>query len=297
MQVITRNKVIYSFSPQNPPVATVDAGEEFWVETNDCYSGQIKSERDLRPNIDTSIMDAATGPIAVRGTRPGEVIRVEIKEIELGDYGIMPTTPGLGPLGDRITEPNTKIIPVKDGVAHFSPKMKLPLTPMIGVLGVAPAAGEIHCVVPGDHGANMDTKDIKAGSKVYLPVFVDGANVAMADLHACMGDGELSGTGIEIAGRVRLVISKAAKLSLKMPVVECDDTFMVVASGSDFKAAAVKGIGYAADIIGNVLAMGFPDAYRLVSATCDLRVSQIVNPQITVRVVIPKYVLPQIFID
>jgi amidase len=294
MQVVTRDKVIYRFSPANPPVATVSDGEEFWVETNDCYSGQIRTEKDLRPNIDTSIMNAATGPIAVRGTAPGDTICVEVREIELGDYGIMPTNPGLGPLGDRISAPDTKIIPVRDGWAHFSPTLRLPLRPMVGVLGVAPAAGEIHCVVPGDHGANMDTKDIRAGSKVYLPVFVAGANVAVADLHACMGDGELSGTGIEIAGRVRLSVARVAGLALKMPVVESEDAFFVVASDGDFRAAAVKAIGYAADIVGDVLALSFPDAYRLVSAACDLRVSQMVNPQMTVRVAIPKYVLPRL---
>lgn len=113
----------------------------------------------------------------------------------------MVTSPGLGVLGEKITEAHTKIIPIKNGFAEFNEKIRLPLTPMIGVLGVAPAEGSVHCAVPGDHGSNMDTKLIKVGSKVYLPVFVSGANLALGDLHACMGDGELSGTGIETAGQ------------------------------------------------------------------------------------------------
>lgn len=294
MQVITGDKVIYRFSPTNPAVAKVKLGEEFWVETNDCYSGQIKTERDLRPHIDTAIMDAATGPIAIEGTLPGDVICVTIQAIELNEYGIMPTSPGLGPLGELISEPDTKIIPIKDGYAYFAPPLKLPLTPMIGVIGVAPAYGEIHCVIPGEHGANMDTKDIKVGNKVYLPVFIPGANMAVADLHACMGDGELSGTGIEIAGRVRLSVSKVAGLSLKMPIVETDEYFMIVASAKEFLQAARKSISYGAHILGKALDMSFPDAYRLVSATCDLKISQIVNPQITVRLAIPKYLLPRL---
>lgn len=118
----------------------------------------------------------------------------------------MVTSPGLGVLGEKITEAHTKIIPIKNGFAEFNEKIRLPLTPMIGVLGVAPAEGSVHCAVPGDHGSNMDTKLIKVGSKVYLPVFVSGANLALGDLHACMGDGELSGTGIETAGRVCLQV-------------------------------------------------------------------------------------------
>ncbi len=294
MQIISRDKVIYRFSPANPPVATVSPGEEFWVETRDCYSGQIKSAKDLRPHIDTSIMNAATGPIAIAGARPGDVLCVEIREIELAGYGIMPTNPGLGPLGERITAADTKIIPIEGGFAHFSPAIRLPLAPMVGVLGVAPPDGKIPCVTPGDHGANMDTTDIKAGSRVYLPVFVPGANLAVADLHACMGDGELSGTGIEIAGRVRLAAMLVSGLALAGPVVETEAAFLVVASGPEFRETARTAIARAADLIGKALAAPFPDAYRLVSAACDLKISQIVNPLLTVRVAIPKYLMPRL---
>lgn len=294
MRIVTRDRVIYRFSASNPPVATVSLGEEFRVETNDCYSGQIKTEKDLRPHIDTGIMNAATGPIAVEGTAPGETICVEIKEIELNHYGIMPTNPGLGILGHLVTVPHTRIIPVKDGFACFPPDLKIPLAPMIGVLGVAPADGEIHCVIPGDHGANMDTGDIRVGSKVYLPVFVPGANLAVADLHARMGDGEPSGTGIEIAGRVRLVVRKADGLSLKMPVVETPDHFMVIASRKDFNQAVEVGARYATELIGKGLGISFPDAYVLLGAACDVKVSQLVNPLVTIRVAIPKCVLHEL---
>lgn len=116
--------------------------------------------------------------------------------IDLAPQGVMVTSVGLGVLGDHITEPNTKIIPVHDGFAHFSDDIKLPLTPMIGVMGVATKNGEIHCAVPEDHGANMDTKLVRVGSRVYFPVNAEGAGLAVGDMHACMGDGELSGTGI-----------------------------------------------------------------------------------------------------
>jgi len=288
IKVVGKEKVIYNFSPGNMPVDEVDLNEDFWVETEDCYCGQIKTERDLRPNIDITIMDAATGPIRINGVAAGDVICVSVEEIELASQGVMVTSPGLGPLGDLIGEPNTKVIAIKDGYAHFSENIKLPLAPMVGVLGVAPKQGEIHCATPGDHGANMDTKDVRVGSKVYLPVFVDGANLAVADLHACMGDGELSGTGIETAGRVRLRVTKAKTGKLLMPVVEDEDSFMVVSSEKTFGEAARKGIKYSVELLQAALGLCFPDAYRLLSAACDLRISQIVNPLITVRISIPK---------
>lgn len=294
MKVILSDKVIYHFSPKNQPIDSINLGDDFWVETNDCYSGQIKTEKDLRPNIDISIMDAATGPIEIKGVVPGDIICVEILDIELAAQGVMVTAPGLGPLGDLITEPDTKIIPIKNGLAYFSDELKLPLTPMVGVLGVSPDHGEIHCATPGDNGGNLDTKDIKKGSKVYFPVFVKGANLAVSDLHACMGDGELSGTGIEIAGRVKMVVSKVASRNLLMPIVETKESFAIIASATSFETAAYKGLKYTVELLQNALGLSFSNAYRLLSATCDLKISQIVNPLLTVRVSVPKSIVPKL---
>lgn len=292
MRVIRSDNVIYAFSPENEPIEWVDLNEEFWMELKDCYSGQIKTENDLRPNIDASIMNAATGPVGIRGVQRGDVIVVTIHEIELAPQGVMVTAPGLGPLGDLIEQANTKVIPIRHGLAYFSDNIQIRLAPMIGVLGVAPAEGEIRCVIPGNHGGNLDTKDIKAGSKVYFPVFVDGANLAAGDLHACMGDGEISGTGIEISGHVRLEVGKVTGISLNGPVVETESAFMVIASAETFDRAARKAILWGAQLLERALEIDFPDAYRLLSATSDLRISQIVNPLLTVRVAIPKTLLP-----
>ena len=201
MQIIPKARIISHFSPDDPHAYRVADGETFWVEMDDCYGGQLKDETVMRSDIDPAGIDCAVGPIEVAGAQPGDTLRVEVQSIELADHGVMPTGVGLGFLGDRITAPDTKIIPIRDGFALFAPDIRLPLTPMIGVIGTAPRAGAIHCAVPEDHGGNLDTKLIAPGCTVYLPVFVPGAGLAVADLHACMGDGKLSGTGLEIAGR------------------------------------------------------------------------------------------------
>ena len=184
MRVIPKDKVIFHFNPTNPANYTVEDGETFWVECDDCYSGQITDESVKRPDIDIGIMDCAVGPIAISGAHPGDTLCVEVMAIDLAPQGVMVTSVGLGVLGDHITEPNTKIIPVHDGFAHFSDDIKLPLTPMIGVMGVATKSGEIHCAVPEDHGANMDTKLICVGSRVYFPVNAEGAGLAVGDMPA-----------------------------------------------------------------------------------------------------------------
>lgn len=111
MRVIPKDKVIFSFNAEHPCQYSVEDGETFWVETDDCYSGQITDASVKRPDIDITIMDCSVGPIEVRGAKPGDTLCVEILALELGRQGVMVTSKGLGVLGDRITEADTKVIP------------------------------------------------------------------------------------------------------------------------------------------------------------------------------------------
>ena len=291
MQVFAKDKVIFSFNQNNKPAYFVDDGEIFMVETDDCYSGQIKNESIKRPDIDISIMDCSVGPIFVNGAEPDDVLCVEILKIDFAPQGVMVTSKGLGVLGEKITEPNTKIIPISGGYAHFAPGIDLPLTPMMGVIGVAPRSGDIHCAVPGDHGSNMDTKIITVGSKVYLPVAVKGALLAVGDLHACMGDGELSGTGIETAGKILMKVTVLKGTRLERPMVETADSMYTIASAKEFKDGVHAAVEDMVNYLMKKTGLSFPDAYRLLSATCDIQVSQVVNDLHTFRVRAPKALL------
>lgn len=291
MQVFSKNNVIYHFSPDDKPVYFVKDGETFWVETDDCYSGQIKTENDLRPNIDISIMDAAVGPISIEGATVNDTLMVEVLDIQFANQGVMVTSPGLGVLGERITAANTKIIPIKDNKAYFSENIILPLTPMIGVIGVSPKSEPIHCAKPGDHGGNMDTKIITIGSKVYLPIFQNGAQLSVADLHSCMGDGELSGVGLETAGKVKLRVEVIKNKVIDMPRVESEDSIYTIATKETIQDAMKTAVSNMVEILEEKLNLNFPDAYRLLSATCDIQISQVVNGVFTLRVKCPKYVI------
>ncbi len=290
MQILGKDKVIYSFSQDNPTVYTVNDGETFWVETDDCYSGQIQDEKTLRTDIDISIMDCAVGPIEVKNAQKGDVLKIDVLAIETADYGVMVTKKGMGILGERVTEPDTKIIPVKDHFAYITPDIRLPLTPMMGVLGVYPREGEdIHCAVPGDHGSNMDTKLVKPGSSVYFPVFKDGAGIALGDLHACMGDGELDGTGIEIAGGVCLRVKVIKNESIERPIIETHEAFYFMASREDIHDAIHVAVADAVNFLEKKKKVPFTIAYRLLSAACDIQISELVNDTLTVRVRVPKF--------
>lgn len=291
MQTLKKDKVIFSFNQTNKPAYFVDNGEVFTVETDDCYSGQIKTAKILRPDIDISIMDCSVGPISVKGAEPGDVLCVEILGIDFASQGVMVTSPGLGVLGEKTKKANTKVIPIRDGYAYFTDNIVLPLTPMVGVIGVAPREGDIHCAVPGDHGANMDTKIITVGSKVYLPVAVPGALLAVGDLHACMGDGELSGTGIETAGSILMKTTVIKDTPLKRPMVETAESIYTIASAKEFKDGVHAAVEDMVNYLMRKTGLEFQDAYRLLSATCDIQVSQVVNDLHTFRVRAPKAVL------
>ena len=290
MKVLSKDHVIYFFNQENPACYRVEDGETFWVETDDCYSGQIKDASVKRPDIDISIMDCSVGPIHVEGAMPGDTLCVEILAIQFAPQGVMVTSKGLGVLGERIQEPDTKIIPIRDGFAYFSDSIRLPLTPMIGVCGVAPKAGlNVHCAVPGDHGGNLDTKLVTVGSRLYLPVEQEGAGLAVGDLHACMGDGELSGTGIETPGRICIRTSVRRDCPVSRPVIETRDALCFLASAPTLDEAIHTAVSDGVQFLQEKLSLSFPDAYRLLSAVCDIQISQVVNDWKTARLHCPKF--------
>jgi len=287
-QKLAKEKTVHYFTKANPVNYWVEQGEIFWLMTQDCYGGKLRSKRDLRTSIRSSDIDGATGPIGVKGIKKGACICVEILDIKLGTRGVMTLSPGLGALGNCITEVQTKIIKLKDDRAIFSPTLSIPVIPMLGVIGVAPARGKVSCAWQGNYGGNLDTKVIKKGSKVYLPVFVEAACLAIGDVHAAMGDGEISGTGIESAGKVCLRVTCAPTMHVKSPVIETRQAYYFLASKKSFQRAAKDAIQYAIEFIRQHNKLTFSEAYCFLSAGCDLQVSQIVNKYVTARVKVPK---------
>lgn len=292
MKSITADNLIYFFDPKNKSSFKVKPGEIFEVYTLDCYGGQVADESILRKDIDFKKINGSTGPIHIEGARPGDSLCVEILDIRVDDQGIMTSGPGVGILGDHIEEMDTKILKIENGRIKYSEDIYLPLKPMIGVIGVSPEKEKIPCSVPGAHGGNLDTKDIKLGSKVYLPVNVAGANLAIGDLHGIMGDGELNGTGVEVAGSVILRTSLIKDIWIKGPVVETPDKIIFIDTGQTFEEASKACVLRGANYIYKTLKLEkFNDAYRIVGLTSDLGISQVVNGVITTKMEIPRYLL------
>lgn len=284
----------FSFAPDLRGRATVQPGETFGVECQDSCGGQIRTEADLLSKIDLDHVNGATGPIEVAGARPGDALRVSILRLSVGKVGYVGLEPKLGVLGDRVAEAKTRILPIRNGIARFSDDLRLPIAPHIGTIGVATAGETFSTFYPGDHGGNLDTREIRAGSTLYLPVFQPGAMLALGDIHALMADGEVCVTGIEIGGVVRLRVGILPGLALKRPLVETRDAWITLASAPDLDEAARLATADAVDLLSRGRGMGWEDAYMLASLVCDLRISQDVDPYRTCKMIVPKRYLPRI---
>src|SRR5699024_5785130 len=106
--------IIYEFNKENQPTKVVDSGTTLTIETFDCFTDQIQSEDDVMSEIDWNQVNPATGPVFVEGAQPGDILKVKIEKIEIGDQGVMAVVPGLGLMGDQIEKTEAKIMPIKD---------------------------------------------------------------------------------------------------------------------------------------------------------------------------------------
>lgn len=285
---------IFAFAPDLRARATVRPAETFEVDCQDALGGQIRTESDLLTKLDPDHVNGATGPIEVSGARPGDALRIAILSLAVGKVGFVGIEPNLGVLGDRITAAKTRILPIRNGVARFSDDVRLPIAPHIGTIGVATAGETLSTFYPGDHGGNLDTREIRAGNTLYLPVFQPGAMLALGDIHALMADGEVCVTGIEVDGRVRLRVEVLEGLALKRPIVETRDAWCVLASAPDLDEAARLATADAVDLLARGRGMEWEDAYMLASLVADLRISQDVDPHRTCKVLVPKRYLPRL---
>lgn len=292
MKVIAGDKVIYKFEHKMDYVEKIFPGEVIKVETNDCFFQQIFQEDQVLTEIDYDRLNPATGPIYVEGAEPGDLLQVKIIKIAPANKGVAAVVPNEGALGDQVTKPIIKVLTIEDGYADYQ-GIKLPIRPMIGVIGVAPAKEEGTWATdsPWKHGGNMDTTDIKAGSTLYFPVNQKGALLALGDCHALMGDGEICFTGLEVPAEVTLELNLIKGKSIKWPLVETDEHTMVIASGNDLESALYEATSQAVKHLQDSLKIEWEEAYILASLCVDLKISQVVDPKKTIRAAIPKHVV------
>jgi len=312
--------------PDLEPIAEIGVDEEVRLETDDGLAGQLTraSTHADAATLDLGLGHPLSGPLYVRDAEPGDVLEVEFVRYETADFGVTAVIPGFGFLADLFPEPYLVKWEIAGGVARAPevPGVAVPEETFAGVVGVAPshalmeeyrareealrargqavadpvpdaaipaaAAGGLRTIPPRETGGNLDIRQLVAGSRIRLPVAVAGALFSVGDLHFAQGDGEVCGTGIEIAGAVtvRFGVHKSPAARRRFPSYEMParpgrrsfaTTGIPVDAGMDLNAAAREAL---LEMIAHLeLTYGFerPAAYALCSVVVDLRVSEVVD--------------------
>lgn len=291
--VVTSEHVIYHFRPDMEPKWTVKPGQSLEVRCPDGVHGQIKSESDLYGAVDYDHVNDAVGPIFIEGAEVGDTLILDIEDIQVPqDWGYILLIPNFGLLQDQIQRAQTKIVPVRDGQIEFN-GLRIPLDPCIGTIGVAPLDADYNTVIPHDHGGNLDTTDIRAGARIHFPVNVAGGLLAMGDPKAVMGDGEVGGTGvgvpINIFARVGLMKGRA----WPRPVIETATEWQAVASADTLEEACKMATEDMIAILKEAKEWSWEESYMFLSIAGNLRISQVVDPLMTVRMGVAKQYLSE----
>ncbi len=277
---LSRDHVIWSFGPDLQPVLEVEPGDVVTFETNDCFTGQIRSEDDLVTSIDMTRINGATGPVAVKGAEPGDSLVAEILDVRPIEWGVATLIPGFGQLIDQVQAPLTRLFEVKDGMIRQTDRISFPARPMVGVVGVATDGETISNGLAGRHGGNLDDHLHGKGAKIFFPVRQPGGMFAVGDMHASMGDGEICFTGVEIAGEVDIRFGVLKGKQSTWPVTELADRWLPHATADDFPDALQRVSEEAARMLVDEHGFSMEDAFIFLSVACDAGVAQACKPAV-----------------
>lgn len=234
-----------------------------------------------------------TGPIAIEGAEPGDTLEIRIQKIDLPiAYAYNGFGPAAGLLRDDFPYRRTKIIPLdrQKMLGNFGPGIAVPLHPFFGSMGVAPPPemGRWDSTPPTIIGGNMDNKELGAGTTLFLPVFVKGALFNVGDGHAGQGNGEVDVTAMEtsLVGTFQFILHKGERLPY--PRAESPTHFIAMGFDDDLAVATVKAVRNMVDFLVAHKAMTRDDAYMLVSIAGDVDISELVDRNKAVHVMLPK---------
>jgi formamidase len=343
--------------PDLRPVATIAPEEEIVVECRDGMDGPVHrgSDSTSLAGLDLDANHPLTGPIEIRGARPGDILEVETLAIDCDPFGATYVIPGFGLLGDLFHEAELIRWDIENGVARSPdlPGVTIRGEPYLGTVGVAPswellerasareaalqgrggtvlppqpaaavpttepfASRALRTIPPRENGGNLDIRQAGIGSRLLLPVHVDGALLSVGDIHFAQGDGESCGTAIEVAGvaRLRVTLRRASELSWRprFPVVEfttppdppggrrCIATTGIPLSDTgelgdlDLTLAARRALLELLEYLVATRGYSRAQAYALASVAADLRISEAVNvPSALVSAILPLYVFDE----
>ena len=294
------------FDAARKPALTVDSGDRVTIDTltgvpevvpkSGFYVPPELADVHARAERFAGGPHILTGPVAIKGAKPGHVLEVRILDVNLRqDWGFNVIRPLAGTLQDDFHETRLMHIPLdRDrNVGRLPWGLELPLAPFFGIMGVAPppAWGRITSIVPRAHGGNLDNKELVVGATLYLPVFVDGAMFSCGDGHGAQGDGEVCITAIETAlqGTFEFILRDDIRLSY--PRAETRKHYITMGMDPDLDQCAVIALRDMIKLICERSNLSKEDAYTLCSLAADLHVTQTVNGSKGIHVMLEKSLL------
>ncbi|MDR3295363.1 MAG: acetamidase/formamidase family protein [Clostridiales Family XIII bacterium] len=281
---LTRDQLTCLIGKEVPPVAETTLPARITFETINVFRDALQKETDTLDELDYDTINPATGPVKFTNLKAGDVLVVKINKVKCISPAAAIVCPNEGVMGDQIEKGITRIYHWdKDDNVEIKGGFKLKATPMIGVMGVAPAGKGIRTIEPGDHGGNLDTTLLKEGATVYLPVQVDGGIFSVGDLHEAQGDGESWYTGLEASGEVELEFSIRNDMKIDIPFVKSAGVFASLASDATTDGALKKAMTKLINFIVDNGKLDFYEAGFVCGLFADLGICQVVDPLKTCR--------------
>jgi len=289
------------------PVLTIEPGDTVTIETvsggADVLPGPpfeiLPEHRAILAALQPSFGGGhiLTGPVAVAGARPGDVLEIRIHAIDFRqNWGWTRIAPLRGTLPEDFPERRTwhTAIDRQRGVGTVPWGQEIPLAPFFGVMGVAPRPiyGALTTIIPREFGGNMDLKELTAGTTLYLPIWAPGALFSTGDGHGVQGDGEVCLTALETAltGTFEFILRR--DLHLDMPRAETPSHHITLGLDEDLDDAAKQALRQMIKLIGETAGLSPQDAYMLCSLAADLRVTQLVDGNKGIHAMLSKSLIP-----
>jgi len=296
--LVRKNTFHYRWNKDHPAALEIEPGDRVTFEVNEVTTDQLSPKSTLPDvaHLDESKFYPLAGPVRVRSARVGDALAIDILNVKTAAWGWSSVIPGHGAL-EEFQEPYLWLWKIgKTEWMKFKNGLRVRRRPFCGVMGVAPATeGFTESMPPGNHGGNLDVRHLVAGSRLLLPVWVDGGLFSVGDIHAAQGDGEVCVTAIEAPGEVTLRFNIIRGLNLTSPHYftspepRTERGYVTTGISPDLMEACRRAIRGMIGELTKAAGLTREEAYVFCSVAGDLRVHEIVDkPNWVVGFMIPE---------
>jgi acetamidase/formamidase len=270
------------------PACEVSSGDSIELAVPDASYGQIAEESGAADlgTIDFSLMNPLAGPVFVRGACRGDTLEVEILGVETESWGWTGIVPGFGLLAEDFPRPWLRISEIEQGVVRFRDDVEVSCRPFPGTIGVTPDRPGPHSVIPpSEFGGNLDVRYLTVGTRLFLPVGVNGALFSVGDGHAAQGDGEVCGSAIETGMQITVRLTARPDLHVGAPQLLVPEpglrasgsVYVTMGVADDLRTAAQDAVRAMIEHLGATRSLDPDEAYALTSIAGELRINEVVN--------------------